>query len=526
MNSQIFVVYVSIVFNIKFTFIYDHNVLFVYSQWMVTSSKDRTVRLWFVPDNGCRAVCEGHTDPVGAVCLSHFQATYTSRKAFLVSGAGDKILKRWALPLHSLEHTMKSQTSLLTFHNLQEASIKKLLPSHSIRGHDKDINCVAVSPNDSMLASASQDKSIRLWNTEDLSPIATLTGHKRGVWKVLFSPVDKLLVSCSGDRTVKLWSVVDYTIVKTLEGHTASVLNARFVNHSTQLLSSSADGLIRLWTVRTGECENTFDRHDDRVWALTTMDEKTPVVQENDREPEEQMTSPSPHPSVQFFVSGGSDSKLILWKDVTDEEEQQRLAEAEKLLVLEQQMNNDIRGKHFGKALTLAISLGHPSKVLMILTTVLEEDKDSSNVLSGPGALFNEDWSRRLDPYVQAWSDEELQKLLQFLKEWNTNSRNCYVSQILLNSLFRVVKVEKLMQWKEFREMSIGIQAYTERHFQRLNRLSQAAHFLDYIVSVISIMPKESLDALAIKNSASKDQQSSVDVNEVNVTRKRKIASQ
>ena len=51
---------------------------------------------------------------------------------------------------------------------------------------------MSLSPNDAMLASCSQDKSIRLWNTSNLTPIATLNGHKRGVWRVQFSPVDKV----------------------------------------------------------------------------------------------------------------------------------------------------------------------------------------------------------------------------------------------------------------------------------------------------------------------------------------------
>jgi WD40 repeat protein len=83
----------------------------------------------------------------------------------IYSGAGDKILKRWPLPMGA-------------------EGLTKLVVSHNVRGHDKDINTLAVSPNDSMAASGSQDKTIRLWRTSDLGPIATLSGHKRGVWKV------------------------------------------------------------------------------------------------------------------------------------------------------------------------------------------------------------------------------------------------------------------------------------------------------------------------------------------------------
>lgn len=64
-----------------------------------------------------------------------------------------------------------------------------------------------------------------------------------------------------------------------------------------QLLSSGADGLVKLWTIRTNECVSTFDEHEDRVWALTTDEED------------------------KYMVTGGGDSKIVIWQDVTEQEE-------------------------------------------------------------------------------------------------------------------------------------------------------------------------------------------------------------
>ena len=54
----------------------------------------------------------------------------------------------------------------------------------SVRGHEKDVNCLAVSPDDAMVASASQDRTVKLWRSADLELLGVLKGHKRGVWKV------------------------------------------------------------------------------------------------------------------------------------------------------------------------------------------------------------------------------------------------------------------------------------------------------------------------------------------------------
>lgn len=92
----------------------------------------------------------------------------------------------------------------------------------TVLGHDKDINALAVSPNDALLASASQvsdrsrlhdwfacdadgglmrsvcglarwlqDKTVKLWDAKDLSPRGVLKGHRRGVWSIDFSPIDR-----------------------------------------------------------------------------------------------------------------------------------------------------------------------------------------------------------------------------------------------------------------------------------------------------------------------------------------------
>ena len=219
--------------------------------------------------------------------------------------------------------------------------------------------------------------------------IASLTGHKRGVWKVAFSPVDKCLASSSADRTVRLWSMADHSCLKVFEGHTASVLTVRFINkgkaysHSLhpsnpspspqtytlplisipvsiylckifqgmQLISGSSDGLVRLWTIRSGECENTFDSHTDRVWAIATM---TIPAKHKEGNGEQQERGEETGPATEeIFFSGGSDSKLIVWGDHTEREEKQRLMEAESTLLLEQQMQNDLRNKRYDKVVPL-----------------------------------------------------------------------------------------------------------------------------------------------------------------------------
>ena len=60
----------------------------------------------------------------------------------------------------------------------------------TIMAHSKYINAVRVAPNDKIIATSSQDKSIKLWDSKDLTLKGTLNGHKRGIWDIQFSPSD------------------------------------------------------------------------------------------------------------------------------------------------------------------------------------------------------------------------------------------------------------------------------------------------------------------------------------------------
>lgn len=119
---------------------------------------------------------------------------------------------------------------------------------------------------------------------------------------------------------MKLWSITDLSCLRTFQGHTASVLSVAFVSAGAQLVSGGADGLVKVWTVRSDECEATLDAHTDKVWALTTA--KAPRRRTREIEEEEDGPSVEEGPnSGLVVVSGGADSVINVWKDVTTREE-------------------------------------------------------------------------------------------------------------------------------------------------------------------------------------------------------------
>ncbi|MFM6194897.1 MAG: WD40 repeat domain-containing protein, partial [Planktothrix sp.] len=74
----------------------------------------------------------------------------------------------------------------------------------TLTGHEGQVTSVSWSPDGKILASGSQDKTIKLWS-RDGQPLDTLTGHKNSVTSVSWSPDGKILASGSDDKTIKLW---------------------------------------------------------------------------------------------------------------------------------------------------------------------------------------------------------------------------------------------------------------------------------------------------------------------------------
>ena len=79
--------------------------------------------------------------------------------------------------------------------------------SAMLKGHSELVTSLAFSSDQRLLASASQDRSVRLWNIASRKAIATFIGHAGAVNAVAFSPNGRQLVSASSDETLKLWSI-------------------------------------------------------------------------------------------------------------------------------------------------------------------------------------------------------------------------------------------------------------------------------------------------------------------------------
>ncbi len=135
------------------------------------------------------------------------------------------------------------------------------------KGHSSDVNSVAFSPDGTTLGSASDDKTIKLWNLVSGEEIRTIEGHSNWIWTVAFSPDSKSLASGSADKTIKLWNLETGKLIRTLQGHSDGVTSVAFSPDGKTLASGSAskDKTIKLWNLETGKLIRTLEGHTNGV---------------------------------------------------------------------------------------------------------------------------------------------------------------------------------------------------------------------------------------------------------------------
>ena len=137
--------------------------------------------------------------------------------------------------------------------------------SGTLRGHIYSVNTATFSPDGKYIVSASNDNTLKIWDTTNGKCIKTLEGHTDDVHSANFSPDGKYIVSASLDKTLKIWDTQSWECIKTLEGHTGDATSATFSPDGRYIVSASIDNTIKIWDTQTGECIKTLEGHKSQV---------------------------------------------------------------------------------------------------------------------------------------------------------------------------------------------------------------------------------------------------------------------
>ncbi|MBW4598197.1 MAG: DnaJ domain-containing protein [Calothrix sp. FI2-JRJ7] len=157
----------------------------------------------------------------------------------------------------------------------------------TLNGHLEAVLCVSFSPDGKIIASGGADKTIRLWNLEAFGQPLVLTGHSAAVQAVVISPDGKTLISGGADSTIKIWSLATGKVLRTLTAHQASIMWLA-VSPDGKILASATTNSVKLWNLATGELLQNLSGCN--VVAFS--------------------------PNGNILVSGGKNGTVIIWNNI------------------------------------------------------------------------------------------------------------------------------------------------------------------------------------------------------------------
>lgn len=141
----------------------------------------------------------------------------------------------------------------------------------TLEGHRLDVTCIAWSQDGRRLASASDDKTARIWDPATGQCISVLRGHEGEVHSIAWIQNDERLASASSDKTIRLWNPVTGQCISTLRGHVNQIRTMAWSPDLMQLASGSVDETVRVWDPNTGQCLTVLEGHGNNVSSVAWL---------------------------------------------------------------------------------------------------------------------------------------------------------------------------------------------------------------------------------------------------------------
>ena len=319
---------------------------------IASAGEDKTVRLWNVATG---EKIQGFEDNQ---CI--YSVTFSHNGRFVLS-AGDERIAIWDVITGNLENEISignqvnsiainklsilaigCQNGLVILYDIRDIKSPQIWQTFKI--HNKTVRCISFSPDDTTIASGSEDGTIKLWKINSDESLQTLTsGDIKQVWTISFSQNGKilasgstdqnpsgidehhnirlwdldnggfqklgthnnqlrtlafcpqakqsnLLISGGDDHTIKIWDITTQKRQKIIQGYTNRIWSVAFSPCGKKLVSGCEDHRVRIWNFQNRQCIQQLPKHTDWVWFVVFS------------------------PDGQMIASASEDNTICLWR--------------------------------------------------------------------------------------------------------------------------------------------------------------------------------------------------------------------
>ncbi|XP_041479465.1 coatomer subunit beta'-like isoform X1 [Lytechinus variegatus] len=210
--------------------------------WVITGSDDMQVKVFNYNTLERVHMFEAHSDYIRSIGVHPIQP-------YILTSSDDMLIKLWDWD-------------------------RKWQCTQVFEGHTHYVMQIVFNPKDNnTFASASLDRTVKVWQLGSSTPNFTLEGHEKGVNCVdYYNGGDKpYLVSGADDKLVKIWDYQNKTCVQTLEGHAQNISCVSYHPELPIIMTGSEDGTVRIWHANTYRLETTLNYGLERVWTVANM---------------------------------------------------------------------------------------------------------------------------------------------------------------------------------------------------------------------------------------------------------------
>jgi ribosome assembly protein 4 len=224
---------------------------------LYSGSQDRSIKVWSVTSGKLVRTLDGHAHWVNTIALNTDYAIRTA--CFDHKGQGPEdpaeqvevARKKYEAALSPVAGSATKAELLVsgsddfTLFLWDPSNTKK--PITRMTGHQQPVNFVSFSPDGRLIASASFDKSVKIWQGATGKFVTSFRAHVQAVYQVAWSADSRLLVSSSKDSTMKVWDIAAKKLKMDLPGHADEVFAVDWAPDGQRVASGGKDQVVKIW---------------------------------------------------------------------------------------------------------------------------------------------------------------------------------------------------------------------------------------------------------------------------------------